>query len=157
MKIKLYLIGKTDKSEIRSLIGLFSKRIERYIRFEAVIIPDLKKTASLTEAQQKDKEGQALLSKITSNEFLVLLDEKGKTMNSNQFSKFIENHMIQSTQCLSFIIGGPYGFSKEVYARASQKISLSEMTFSHQIIRVIFAEQLYRAFTIIRNEPYHHD
>ncbi len=157
MKIKLYLIGKTDKSEIRSLIGLFSKRIERYIRFEAVIIPDLKKTASLTEAQQKDKEGQALLSKITNNEFLVLLDEKGKTMNSNQFSKFIENHMIQSTQCLSFIIGGPYGFSKEVYARASQKISLSEMTFSHQIIRVIFAEQLYRAFTIIRNEPYHHD
>ncbi|MDA3909917.1 MAG: 23S rRNA (pseudouridine(1915)-N(3))-methyltransferase RlmH [Bacteroidales bacterium] len=157
MKVKLYLIGKTDKSEIQSLIELFSKRIERYIRFETLIIPDIKNTASLSESQQKTKEGQALLAKIRPNEFLVLLDEKGKTMSSKQFSKFIEKHMVQSTQCLSFIIGGPYGFSKEVYAKASGKMSLSEMTFSHQIIRVIFAEQLYRAFTIIRNEPYHHE
>jgi 23S rRNA (pseudouridine1915-N3)-methyltransferase len=157
MKVKLYLIGKTDKSEIQSLIELFSKRIERYIRFETLIIPDIKNTASLSESQQKTKEGQALLAKIRPNEFLVLLDEKGKTISSKQFSKFIEKHMVQSTQCLSFIIGGPYGFSKEVYAKASGKMSLSEMTFSHQIIRVIFAEQLYRAFTIIRNEPYHHE
>jgi 23S rRNA (pseudouridine1915-N3)-methyltransferase len=157
MKVKLYLIGKTDKSEIQSLIELFSKRIERYIRFETLIIPDIKNTASLSESQQKTKEGQALLAKIRPDEFLVLLDEKGKTMSSKQFSKFIEKHMVQSTQCLSFIIGGPYGFSKEVYAKASGKMSLSEMTFSHQIIRVIFAEQLYRAFTIIRNEPYHHE
>jgi len=157
MKVKLYLIGKTDKPEIQALIELFSKRIERYIRFETIIIPDIKNTASLSENQQRTKEGQALLAKITANEFLVLLDEKGKRMSSKQFSKFLEKHMVQSTQCLSFIIGGPYGFSKEVYAKASSKISLSEMTFSHQIIRVIFAEQLYRGFTIIRNEPYHHD
>lgn len=157
MKVKLYLIGKTDRAEIQALIELFSKRIERYIRFETIIIPDLKNTASLSESQQKTKEGQALLAKITANEFLVLLDEKGKRMSSKQFSQFLEKHMIQSTQCLSFIIGGPYGFSKEVYAKASGKISLSEMTFSHQIIRVIFAEQLYRGFTIIRNEPYHHE
>jgi 23S rRNA (pseudouridine1915-N3)-methyltransferase len=157
MKVKLYLIGKTDRAEIQALIELFSKRIERYIRFETIIIPDLKNTASLSESQQKTKEGQALLAKITANEFLVLLDEKGKRMSSKQFSQFLEKHMIQSTQCLSFIIGGPYGFSKEVYAKAAGKISLSEMTFSHQIIRVIFAEQLYRGFTIIRNEPYHHE
>jgi 23S rRNA (pseudouridine1915-N3)-methyltransferase len=157
MKVKLYLIGKTDRAEIQALIELFSKRIERYIRFETIIIPDIKNTASLSENQQKTKEGQALLAKITANEFLVLLDEKGKRMNSKQFSKYLEKHMVQSTQCLSFIIGGPYGFSKEVYAKASGKISLSEMTFSHQIIRVIFAEQLYRGFTIIRNEPYHHE
>ncbi|MEA1873883.1 MAG: 23S rRNA (pseudouridine(1915)-N(3))-methyltransferase RlmH [Bacteroidota bacterium] len=157
MKIKLYLIGKTDKTETQALTSLFEKRIKRYIRFENIVIPDIKNTASLSEAQQKTKEGHALLSKLTPGELLVLLDENGKTMNSKQFSRYIEKQMIQSTQCLSFVIGGPYGFSKQVYEKASGKISLSEMTFSHQIIRVIFAEQLYRAFTIIRNEPYHHE
>lgn len=156
MKIKLYLIGKTDKKQIQTLTDDFIKRIKRYIGFEMIVLPDLKNRASLNEAQQKEKEGEMLLSKIDNGEHIILLDENGKTMPSVAFSKFIEKHMIQSTACLSFVIGGPYGFSQSVYKAANQKISLSEMTFSHQLIRVIFTEQLYRAFTIIRKEPYHH-
>jgi 23S rRNA (pseudouridine1915-N3)-methyltransferase len=156
MKIKLYLIGKTDKSEIQTLFSLYMNRISHYVKIETIIIPDLKKSASLSKEQQKQKEGKLVLSKIQAGETIILLDENGKLMNSEKFSGYIEQNMIQSTSCLSFVIGGPYGFSKDVYQKANAKISLSTMTFSHQIIRVIFAEQLYRAYTIIRNEPYHH-
>ena len=156
MKIKLYLIGKTDKSGIQKPIDEFTKRISRYIKFETVIIPELKNTSALSTQEQKRKEGEILLSKLKPNEHLILLDENGKNYTSVEFANFIEKQMIQSVQTLSFVVGGPYGFSGDVYNAAKGKISLSAMTFSHQIIRVIFAEQLYRAFTIIRNEPYHH-
>lgn len=157
MKIKLYLVGKTDNSGIDKPLETFLKRVNRYIKFEVVVLPELKKTSSLSQSQQKTKEGEMLLDKITPGEHLILLDENGKMFTSVKFSQFIEKHGIQSTQCLSFVIGGPYGFSEAVYQRANMKISLSPMTFSHQLIRVIFAEQLYRAFTIINNEPYHHE
>ncbi len=156
MKIKLYLIGKTDKSGIQKPLENFTKRISRYIKYEQIVIPELKNTAAISHEEQKKKEGDILLSKIKPNEYLILLDENGKLFTSVEFSEFIEKSMLQSVQTLSFVIGGPYGFSSEVYQRAKGKISLSPMTFSHQIIRLIFAEQLYRAFTIIRNEPYHH-
>ncbi len=156
MKIKLYLIGKTDKSGIQKPLENFTKRISRYIKYEQIVIPELKNTSAISCEEQKKKEGDMLLSKIKPNEYLILLDENGTLFTSVEFSEFIEKSMLQSVQTLSFVIGGPYGFSSEVYQRAKGKISLSPMTFSHQIIRLIFAEQLYRAFTIIKNEPYHH-
>ena len=156
MKIKLYLTGKTDKSGIQKPLDNYTQRINRYIKYEQVTIPELKNTSALSREEQKKKEGELLLSRLKTNEHLILLDENGSLMNSVDFAGFIEKHMLQSTQTLSFVIGGPYGFSEEVYQKAGEKISLSPMTFSHQIIRLIFSEQLYRAFTIIRKEPYHH-
>ena len=156
MQIKLLAIGKTDNKAIQTLIDDYSSRLGHYIRFELEVIPDLKQSKSLSEALQKEKEGELILKKLSSSDELILLDERGKTYSSLEFSDYLQKKMNSGLKQLVLVIGGPYGFSESVYARANGKISLSKMTFSHQMIRMIIAEQLYRAFTIIRNEPYHH-
>lgn len=156
MKILLLVIGKTDANYILDAIDDYKARLIHYIPFEFEIIPDVKFSKNLTHDQQKQKEGELIVKKLSHGDTLVLLDEKGLECSSVQFSNYIEKKMHTVHKRLVFLIGGPYGFSKEVYDIASDKISLSKMTFSHQLIRLIFLEQLYRAFTIIRNEPYHH-
>ncbi len=156
MTIKLVCIGKTDKKELDTLIKIYKDRLQHYIKFELEIIPDLKKVKNLDENQQKVKEGELILSGIQNSDFLVLLDENGKQFSSESFSEYIQKRMNTGLKRLIFIIGGPYGFSEEMYKRANSKISLSKMTFSHQMVRLFFTEQLYRAFTILKNEPYHH-
>jgi 23S rRNA (pseudouridine1915-N3)-methyltransferase len=157
MQIKLIAIGKTDHQAIQKLIEEYSTRLGFYIRFEMEVIPDLKNTKSLSEQIQKEKEGDLILKKIQSADELILLDERGKTFSSIEFSEFLQKKMNSGLKQLVLVIGGPYGFSDTVYSRANGKISLSKMTFSHQMIRPFLIEQLYRAFTILRNEPYHHE
>lgn len=156
MKIKLLVVGKTDEKAVNELIDKYKKRIIGFTGFEMEFIPDLKNTKNLSEAQQKDKEGSLILSKITNSDYLVLLDEKGKELTSINFAQFIQKQMNSGIKNLVFIIGGPYGFSEAVYKRANQKLALSKMTFSHQLVRIIFLEQLYRGLTILNNHPYHH-
>ena len=156
MNIKLIAIGKTDNKNLQTLIDDYIKRLGYYIRFEIEIIPDLKKVKHLSEAQQKDKEGELILSKTDMSDVLILLDENGKQMDSVAFSGYLQKHMNSGIKTLIFVIGGPYGFSDAVYSRANGKLGLSKMTFSHQMVRLFFIEQLYRGFTILRNEPYHH-
>ncbi len=156
MKITLLVIGKTDKDFVIKGIEEYRKRLVHYVPFEMIVIPDIKNTKNMSEQQQKQKEGTLILSKIKPADTLLLLDENGKTFSSVQFSQFIEQKMIDGNKNIVFVIGGPYGFSDEVYQAAQGKISLSKMTFSHQMIRMIFIEQLYRAMTIIKGEPYHH-
>lgn len=156
MQIKLIAIGKTDRKEYETVIADFQKRVGFYIKFDFEIIPDIKNSKNLSEEQQKSQEGKLFLNKINSSDVVVLLDENGKTFSSVNFANYLQKKMNASTKQLTFLIGGPYGFSDEIYQRAHEKISLSEMTFSHQMIRFIFIEQLYRAMTILRNEPYHH-
>jgi len=156
MTIKLVCIGKTDKKELEALIKIYADRLQHYIKFEFEIIPDLKKTKNLDENQQKIKEGELIFSGIQNSDFIVLLDENGKQFSSESFSEYIQKRMNTGLKRLIFVIGGPYGFSEELYKRADAKISLSKMTFSHQMVRLFFTEQLYRAFTILKNEPYHH-
>jgi 23S rRNA (pseudouridine1915-N3)-methyltransferase len=156
MTIKLLTIGKTDNKHLQMLIDDYNKRLSHYIKFEFDIIPDLKKVKNLTETQQKQKEGELILSKISSSDALILLDENGKQYDSVAFSNYLQKHMNSGIKQLVLVIGGPYGFSEEVYAKAQGKISLSKMTFSHQMIRLFVVEQLYRGFTILKNEPYHH-
>ena len=156
MTIKLLGIGKTDKKELENLIQIYFKRLQHYIKFEMELIPDLKKVKNLDENQQKQKEGELLLSGIQNSDFVIILDENGKLMDSMGFSQYLQKRMNTGLKRLVFIIGGPYGFSEEVYRRSDAKISLSKMTFSHQMVRLFFTEQLYRAFTILKNEPYHH-
>lgn len=156
MQIRLLAVGKTDHQAIQSLIDEYQKRLGFYIKFELEIIPDLKNTKNLNESTQKEKEGELILKRLQSTDDLFLLDEKGKQFSSLEFSDFLQKKMNSGLKQLVFVIGGPYGFSDDVYARAIGKISLSKMTFSHQMVRVFFIEQLYRAFTILRNEPYHH-
>lgn len=157
MNIKLLAIAKTDQEYLKEGIGIYEKRLKHYINFEIKVIPDLKNASNLSKDQQKAEEGKLLLKDISNTDFLILLDERGKTFSSINFSKYIQSQMNNSVRNLIFIIGGPYGFSEEVYKRANAKISFSEMTFSHQMIRLFFVEQLYRAFTIIKGEPYHHE
>lgn len=156
MKIIFIVIGKTDETYLETGIGKYIKRLEHYVPFEMKVIPDIKNRKTLTEEQQKKAEGDLILSQVSSNDDLILLDENGMTFSSVKFSQWIEKQMNNGAKRMLFVVGGPYGFSKEVYAKAKFKISLSEMTFSHQMIRLIFVEQLYRAFTIIKGEPYHH-
>ena len=156
MKIKLMAIGKTDRQELQLMIDDYCKRIVHYCPFEFEIIPDLKKAKKASEAEQKKMEGSEILNRLAPSDHLVLLDERGKEYSSVTFSNYIQKKMIGGMRNLVFVIGGPYGFSDEIYARANERLSLSKMTFSHQMVRVFFTEQLYRAFTIIRNEPYHH-
>ena len=156
MTIKLLAIGKTDNKELVSLIDDYKKRLGFYIKFSLELIPDIKNVKNLSEEQQKIKEGELILNKINTTDALILLDEKGKEFNSISFSSYLQKHMNSGIKQLVFVIGGPYGFSKDVYQKANGKISLSKMTFSHQMIRLFFVEQLYRGFTILRNEPYHH-
>ena len=156
MKIKLITIGKTDKKYFIQGIEEYTKRLKHYIKFETIVIPDIKKNKKTDETLQKKLEGDLILKNTQNTDFLVLLDENGDTFSSVKFAKFIENQTLKSVKNLVFVIGGPYGFSEEVYKAANKKIALSEMTFSHQMVRLIFVEQLYRAFTIIKREPYHH-
>ncbi|WP_027136838.1 23S rRNA (pseudouridine(1915)-N(3))-methyltransferase RlmH [Gaetbulibacter saemankumensis] len=156
MTIKLIAIGKTDSKDLQSLMDDYMKRLGFYIKFNIEIIPDLKKVKNLSENEQKTKEGELILSKIQPTDVLILLDENGKQMDSITFSNYLQKHMNSGIKQLVFVIGGPYGFSQDVYNKSQGKISLSKMTFSHQMIRLFFIEQLYRGFTILRNEPYHH-
>jgi 23S rRNA (pseudouridine1915-N3)-methyltransferase len=156
MKIKLIAVGKTDNANLQHFIDDYIKRLGFYISFEFFVIPDIKNTKSLSESIQKQKEGENILKQVTSTDILILLDEKGKNYSSVGFSEFLQKKMNSGIKQLVFVVGGPYGFSQEIYDRANGKISLSSMTFSHQMIRLFFIEQLYRAFTILRNEPYHH-
>jgi 23S rRNA (pseudouridine1915-N3)-methyltransferase len=156
MTIKLLAIGKTDSKALQSLINVYEKRLQHYIKFEIELIPDLKNSKNLSEDQQKTKEGELILKKLNPTDVLVLLDEKGKLLSSIEFSSYLQKKMNSGIKQLVFLIGGPYGFSQEIYAAAAGKISLSKMTFSHQMIRLFLTEQVYRAFTILKNEPYHH-
>ena len=156
MTIKLIAIGKTDNADLQSLMDDYIKRLGFYIKFSIEIIPDIKNAKNLSEEQQKQKEGELILSKLSATDILVLLDENGKQLDSVHFSEYLQKHMNSGIKQLVFVIGGPYGFSKEVYEKSNGKLSLSKMTFSHQMIRLFFIEQLYRGFTILRNEPYHH-
>jgi len=157
MKIKLLAIGKTDDKQLELLMDIYQKRLKHYIKFEIEIIPDLKQRKRLSETEQKVKEGELILQKTKSGDFIVLLDEKGKQFRSIEFSEYIQKRMNSGIKQLVFVIGGPYGFSEEIYKIAQGKISLSKMTFSHQMIRLFIIEQLYRSFTILKNEPYHHE
>ena len=156
MQIKLIAIGKTDNKQLIQLIEDYQKRLKFYIKFDLEIIPDIKNVKHLSESQQKQKEGELILNKINSTDTLILLDENGKQLDSIGFSGFLQKYMNSGIKQLVFAIGGPYGFSQEVYAKSKGKLSLSKMTFSHQMVRLFFIEQLYRGFTILRNEPYHH-
>jgi 23S rRNA (pseudouridine1915-N3)-methyltransferase len=157
MKISLIAVGKTEDKYLIEGIEKYLNRLKHYIGFNLHIIPELKNTKNLTEAQQKSKEAELILKQLNNSDVLVLLDEKGKKYTSVQFSQYINKQMIGSVQNLVFVIGGPYGFDESIYKRANSSVSLSEMTFSHQMVRLFFVEQLYRAFTILKNEPYHHE
>ena len=156
MKIKLIVVGKTHAKYLLEAEKEYQQRLKHYIKFEQVVIADVKNTKHLTHQEVSRREGELIISKITNDEQVILLDDKGKEFTSLNFSQFINQKMIQSTKCLTFIVGGAYGFSANVYKRANAKMSLSKMTFSHQMVRMIFKEQLYRAFTIIKGEKYHH-
>ena len=157
MNIKLIAIGKTDNKALQSLIDDYTKRLSFYIKFELDVIPDIKNVKNLSESQQKEKEGELILKALQPGDVVVLLDEHGKEFRSIEFADWIERKMHTVNKRLVFIIGGPYGFAPKVYEAAQEKISLSKMTFSHQMIRLIFVEQLYRAMTILNNNPYHHE
>lgn len=157
MKIILLAIGKTDAKYLIDAIEQYEKRLEHYIPYEMQIIPDIKNSKNLTEEQQKDKEGELIIKALQAGDHLILLDEKGKEYSSLEFANFIEKKMHIVPKRLVFAIGGPYGFSQEVYNQANEKLRLSRLTFSHQMVRLIFVEQLYRAMTILNNEPYHHE
>ena len=156
MTIKLIAIGKTDNTDLQSLMDDYIKRLGFYIKFSMDIIPDIKNAKNFSEEQQKQKEGELILNKLNATDILILLDENGKQFDSVHFSEYLQKHMNSGIKQLVFVIGGPYGFSKDVYNKSNGKLSLSKMTFSHQMIRLFFIEQLYRGFTILRNEPYHH-
>jgi len=156
MRIVLIQVGKTEEDYIQKGISLYEKRIKHYVKFESLVIPALKNTRNLSRDQQKKLEAELILKNIPARSYVVLLDDKGKQFSSEGFSQFLQLKMNHSTINLVFIIGGPYGFDELVYKKANERISLSKMTFSHQMVRLIYMEQLYRAFTILKNEPYHH-
>ncbi|MBO5455367.1 MAG: 23S rRNA (pseudouridine(1915)-N(3))-methyltransferase RlmH [Muribaculaceae bacterium] len=157
MKIVLLAVGKTSTDYLIKGIEGFIKRINHYVPMELSIIPDLKSTKGLTEETQKVREGQAMMAALQPGDVVVLLDERGKEYTSREFASQIDRKMVQGIKRLVFVIGGPYGFSQEIYDRANEKISLSRMTFTHEMVRLFFVEQIYRAMTILRGEPYHHD
>lgn len=157
MKVVLLTVGKTNDANFIKSIAEYQKRLKFYIPFDIVELPELKNTRSLSEDQQKQLEGDAILSNVDASDLVVLLDDKGSEFTSMQFSAFMQRSMASGAKRLVFVVGGPYGFSQPVYDRANSKLSLSRMTFSHQMVRLIFVEQLYRAMTILRGEPYHHE
>ncbi len=156
MKTALILVGKTNDTHLQAIINDYAERITHYMPFEIIVIPELKNTKSLSEEQQKVREGELIMKQLTAQDTVILLDERGKQYRSLDFAKWIEKQQLTARR-LVFVIGGPYGFSPAIYDRANGKISLSAMTFSHQLVRTIFTEQLYRACTIIKGEPYHHE
>ena len=157
MKITLAVIGKTEVGFVRQGIEEYVKRLQHYVTFNIQYIGDVRNTRNMSEAQQKVAEGKALLATLEPSDYVVLLDEHGSERTSMDFSKWLERRMASGSKRLVFVVGGPYGFSQDVYQRANEKISLSKMTFPHELVRLIFVEQLYRGFTILRNEPYHHE
>ncbi|MBR5470181.1 MAG: 23S rRNA (pseudouridine(1915)-N(3))-methyltransferase RlmH [Paludibacteraceae bacterium] len=157
MKIILILVGKTASSPLNEMLKDYEGRLKHYAPFQIEIIPDLRNTKNLSENEIKEKEGDLILKTLQSSDTVVLLDDKGAHFKSLEFASWLERKQNNVAKRLVFIIGGAYGFSKAIYNRANEKLSLSKMTFSHQLVRVIFAEQLYRAFTILNNEPYHHE
>jgi 23S rRNA (pseudouridine1915-N3)-methyltransferase len=156
MKITLLTIGKTEDSYLKDGIGKYLSRLKHYIKFEIIEIPELKNTKALSQEQQKTKEAELIFKNTAATDHIILLDERGAELNSVQFSAMLSKKMLASVQNLVFVIGGPYGFDETVYKRANDKLSLSRMTFSHQMVRLFFVEQVYRAFTILKGEPYHH-
>lgn len=156
MKTELILVGKTVNKHFNAGINDYVERIGHYMPFSITTIPELKNTKNLSESQQKEREGELILKQIQSTDTVVLLDEHGKEFRSIEFADWIQKKQ-NTARRLIFVIGGPYGFSNDVYERANEKISLSQMTFSHQMVRLIFTEQIYRACTIIKGEPYHHE
>ncbi len=156
MNIKLLLVGKTESDFINEGYRRYNQRLSNYIKFNTIIIPANKKTKLLSVELQKQKEGELILKNITNSDFVILLDEKGKEFASVDFAKYLQGKMNSGIKNIIFIIGGPYGFSDEVYKKANEKIALSKLTFTHEMVRLFFVEQLYRAFSILRNEPYHH-
>lgn len=157
MKITLLLIGKTTTKYMQEGIELYVKRLAHYIPFEIRLLPDIKASKTLSSDKQKEMESLIFLSAIGQSDYVVLLDERGKEMTSREFAGYIDKKMISVPKNLVFVIGGPYGFAESMYARANEKLSLSKMTFSHEMIRLFFVEQIYRAMTILKGEPYHHD
>ena len=153
----MIVVGKTDMKEVEALVTMYSKRINHYVKFAITTLADVRNTRKLSEAEQKRLEGEQILKLINDSDHLMLLDEHGAELRSIEFADMLQRRMSAGTKRLVFVIGGPYGFSDAVYQRANSKLSLSKMTFSHQIVRAIFTEQLYRAFTIIKGEPYHHE
>ena len=157
MKITLAVIGKTEVGFIRQGIEEYVKRLQHYVTFNIQYIGDVKGTRNMSEAQQKVAEGKQLMQAIEGSDHVVLLDEHGTERTSVDYSQWLQRRMASGSKRLVFVVGGPYGFSQEVYDRANEKISLSKMTFPHELVRLVFVEQLYRAFTILRHEPYHHE
>ena len=156
MKITFLVIGKTDEAYLREGIEKYLKRLKHYVVFQYLEIPDLKNTKHLNETEQKNKEAELILKQLKPNDQLILLDENGEEFNSEGFATYLNKKMLASVQNLVFVVGGPYGFDQSIYQKAQDKISLSQMTFSHQMVRLFFVEQVYRAFTILKGEPYHH-
>lgn len=156
MKFTLLVVGKTTDARLQTMIDDYQQRLKHYIPFDIIVIPELRNAKALSEAQQKEQEGMEILRRITPAIDLILLDEHGQERRSIEYAQWIQKKMAAGRDII-FVIGGPYGFSPAVYERANNKISLSQMTFSHQMIRLLFVEQLYRAMTILRGEPYHHE
>jgi 23S rRNA (pseudouridine1915-N3)-methyltransferase len=157
MNIDLIVVGKTDSSAVAEIVSLYAKRISHYARFSVVMLPDVKNTGKMAASTQKRAEGEMLLKQFAPDDYVVLLDDKGAAYSSMEFAGWLQRRLNSGARRICFVVGGPYGFSKEIYARANEAVSLSRMTFSHQIVRAIFAEQLYRAFSNINNLPYHHE
>ena len=157
MKITIVAIGQTDDAKLHDLMQVYLGRLRHYCKVEFHEIPDIKNSKNLSKEQQTEKEGELLLNSLEPGATLILFDEKGKQFTSREFAQQLQKRMNSGIKNLVFAIGGPYGFSKAVYEKSQQKISLSRMTFSHQMVRVFILEQLYRAFSILRNQPYHHD
>ena len=157
MNITTICIGKTDEKAIENLLQKYENRLPSHINYQRIEIPDIKNRKNLSEIQQKQKEGEQILAKIVNTDFVIILDEKGKQPTSKQFADDIQNYMNQSVKNLVFVIGGPYGFDESVYNRGNKKMSLSKMTFTHQMVRLFLTEQIYRGFSILQGKPYHHE
>ncbi len=157
MKILLVMVGKTSSGWLQKGVNEYFSRLKHYLPFEEMVLPDVKNARNMLATELKKQEGQLILKTVAPSDLLILLDEGGKTFSSRGFSDFLQKQMLSGVRRLVFVIGGAWGFSEEVSQRAGKKISLSQMTFSHQMVRLIFAEQLYRALTILKGEPYHHD
>lgn len=157
MNIELIVVGKTDQREVEALVEMYTKRVNRYCRFSITTLADVRNTRNMAPSRQKQMEGEAILRMVSDGDCVVLMDERGAQYTSMEYAQWLQRRMLSGVKRLVIVIGGPYGFSEEVYRRANDKISLSKMTFSHQMIRMIFVEQIYRAMTILRGEPYHHE
>lgn len=156
MEIVFLTVGKTTEKYLLQGVEEYEKRLKKYIRFKRVELPEIKRSKGLSEAELKKKEGEDILTHLKGGDYLILLDENGKEFTSEKFAGHIQKKMNSGFKRLIFVVGGPYGFSEEVYGNANEKVALSQMTFTHQMIRLFFTEQIYRAFTILRNDPYHH-